>query len=190
MRRLPVWSGILLLLVGAAAAGFYFLHPTTRTVPAGSNAGVQPVTADPTPALLGKVRPDFSLPDLNGRMRNVSEWDGRVIALNFWASWCSPCLKEIPEFVALQNKYGKQGLQFVGVAIQNADQITDFVRRQGINYPVLVGGMAAVSLAEKLGDYMGTLPYTVIIDRSKRINFIHNGRLQGKQAEQVIESLL
>ena len=189
MRRLPVWSGILLLLVGAAAAGFYFLHPGQARHPE-VNAGPPPVAANPTPALIGKTRPDFSLPDLNGRMRNVSEWDGRVIALNFWASWCSPCLKEIPEFVALQNKYGKQGLQFVGVAIQNADQITDFVRRQGINYPVLVGGMAAVSLAEKLGDYMGTLPFTVIIDRSKRINFIHNGRLQGKQAEQVIESLL
>lgn len=180
----------MLLLVCAAAGGFYFLYPDHSVHP-GSKTGDQPVvTADPTPALVGKIRPDFSLPDLNGRMRHVGEWDGRVVVINFWASWCSPCLREIPEFVALQKKYARQGLQFVGVAIQNADQITDFVRQHGINYPILVGGMAAVRLAERLGDYQGTLPYTVIIGRNKRIHFIHNGRIPDKKAEQVIKSLL
>lgn len=189
MRRAPVWSGILLLIICASAAGYYFLYPG-RTRHPETNAGSQPVAANPIPALIGKVRPDFSLPDLNGRVRSASDWDGRVIALNFWASWCAPCVQEIPEFVALQKKYAKQGLQVVGVAIQNADQITGFVRQHGINYPILVGGMAAVRLAEKLGDYTGTLPYTVIIDRNKRIHFIHNGRLQDKQVEQAIKPLL
>lgn len=179
----------MLLTLGSTAAGFYLYQYNFQSGQPASSA-VNTATSIVQSDLTGQVRPDFSLPDIHGTVRNVSEWDGHVIALNFWATWCSPCLQEIPEFVALQNKYAEQGLQFVGIALQNADEISGFVKSRGINYPVLVGQMDVVRLAESLGDNMGTLPYTVIIDRNRKINFIKNGRLQGDKAEKVIRSLL
>ena len=182
MRKPLLATGITLLILASTAAGFY-LYRYHHSQADQQEQAVQPV-------LTGTIRPEFSLPDINGKMRHVSEWDGQVIALNFWATWCPPCMQEIPEFVALQDKYGKQGLQFVGIALQNAQEVSGFVKSKGINYPVLVGNLDVVNLAERLGDDTGTLPYTVIIGRDKRISFIKNGRLQGKQAEQIINSLL
>jgi len=179
---------MLVLMLGSAAAGFY-LHKSGSQSDKLAVPGIAQHTLFPA-ELTGQLRPDFSLPDINGKTRNISEWNGQVVALNFWATWCPPCLEEIPEFVALQNKYAGQGLQFVGIALQSADEVTDFVNSQGINYPVLVGGMDVISLAERLGDETGTLPYTVIIDRNGKIKFINNGQLDGDQAEQVIKSLL
>ena len=188
MRSWQSATSIILLALGSTAAVFYLYQYDSQSSHTASSAGDQETFEQPD--LTGQVLPDFSLPDINGKVRNVREWDGQVIALNFWATWCAPCLQEIPEFVALQNKYAKQGLQFVGIALQNADEITDFVQSQKINYPVLVGHMDVVKLAESLGDNMGILPYTVIIDRNKKIYFIKNGRLHGDKAEQVIKSLL
>lgn len=188
MRKPLVWAGLLTLILAAAAAGFYLQKHTAQPARRVTDNGNQNQLMQPV--LTGQTRPGFALPDLKGKLRDVSEWDGRVIAINFWATWCPPCLKEIPEFVALQNKYAGQGLQFVGVALQSADNVAAFVRKQGINYPVLVGGTDVINLAESLGDATGTLPYTVIIDRHKKIRFVKNGLLGGKQAEQIIKSLL
>lgn len=189
MRKPLVWTGLLMLILAASAAGFYLYQYqySQSHLPVITDANesklVQPVHT-------GQMRPDFSLPDINGKLRHISEWDGRVIVLNFWATWCPPCMQEIPEFMALQDKYAKQDLQFVGIALQNTEEVTEFVKDKGINYPVLVGGLGVANLAERLGDDTGTLPYTVIIGRDKRISFIKNGRLPSKQAEQIINSLL
>ncbi|MCP4044224.1 MAG: TlpA family protein disulfide reductase, partial [Gammaproteobacteria bacterium] len=67
----------------------------------------------------GKPRPEFSLNDLTGTPRRVREWDGRLLFVNFWATWCPPCLREIPTFIELQDRYGSRGLQFLGVAVQD-----------------------------------------------------------------------
>ena len=186
MRALAI--GILLLVLGSTAAGFYLYQHNSQSGQSASSADDQKTIIQQD--LTGQIRPDFSLPDIHGATRNVSEWDGRVVVLNFWATWCQPCQEEIPGFVALQHKYAKQGLQFVGIALQNAKEVSGFVRSQGINYPILVGQMDVVKLAERLGDNMGILPYTVIIGRHKKITFIKNGRLDAGKAEQVIKSLL
>lgn len=188
MRKLLIWAGLPILILAASAAGFYLHKSSSQSSHPAITAGDQDQFVQP--ALTGQMRPYFSLPDINGKLRNVSEWDGRVIALNLWATWCPPCVREIPEFMALQDKYAKQGLQFVGIALQNADDVTAFVRKQRINYPVLVGGTNVFDLADRLGDVTGTLPYTVIIDRHNKIRFIKNGLLGGEQAEQIIKSLL
>jgi len=140
--------------------------------------------------LLGTPRPDFSLADVDGVPRNVGEWDGKVVALNFWATWCPPCRKEIPEFVALQAKYGGRGLQFVGIALQRPEEVRDFMAEHGMNYPVLAGEMDVIRLAERYGNRVGALPYTVIIDRTGRIAYVKAGPLHGEVAEEVITPLL
>lgn len=140
--------------------------------------------------LLGKPSPDFSLMDVSGQRRNVSEWKGKVLAINFWATWCPPCLEEIPHFIKLQDKYGHQGLQFLGIALEGVDEVKEFASEIGINYPLLVGEQEVIKLGTKFGNTIGGLPYTVILDRNGHISFIKMGSLSASEAEQVIISLL
>ena len=149
-----------------------------------------PAPQTTTKDLMGEPSPDFSLMDVSGQSRNVSEWQGKVLVINFWATWCPPCLEEIPHFINLQDKYGHQGLQFLGIALEGVDEVTSFANKIGINYPLLVGEQEVIKLAGKFGNQIGGLPYTVILDKNGLINFIKIGPLSVAEAEQVITSLL
>lgn len=149
-----------------------------------------PVTQISMQDLSGELSPDFSLMDVSGQRRHVSEWKGKVLAINFWATWCPPCLEEIPHFIKLQDKYGHQGLQFLGIALEGVDEVKEFASEIGINYPLLVGEQEVIKLGTKFGNTMGGLPYTVILDRNGHISFIKMGPLSASEAEHVIISLL
>jgi thiol-disulfide isomerase/thioredoxin len=133
---------------------------------------------------------DFSLSDLDGELRSLSEWQGKVIAINFWATWCPPCREEIPAFIELQQQYESEGLQFIGIALQEADEVRSFINEYNVNYPSLVGGDDVIKAAKKLGNDIGALPYTVIIDRSGKITFTRRGPLSKTEAESAIKALL
>jgi peroxiredoxin len=140
-------------------------------------------------SMVGKRITDFSLPDLNGVKHDIHEWDGRVIVLNFWATWCPPCRKETPMFVELQDKLRKKGLQFVGVAIDDHDKVKEFKDTFSINYPVLVGVDNAIEVAKVYGNRFGALPYTVIIDRKGKIVFVQRGKLERDVLEKNLKTL-
>ena len=140
--------------------------------------------------IIGSSRPDFSLVDVAGEVRNIAEWDGKVVAINFWATWCPPCIKEIPEFVELQHKYEAQGLQFIGIALQRPEEVLDFMNEKGMNYPVLAGEMEVIEISELYGNNIGALPYTVIIDRAGLIQYVKRGPLSMENAESIISKLL
>lgn len=132
----------------------------------------------------------FSLFDVNGEQRHLSEWQGKTIVINFWATWCGPCREEIPAFVELQQQYSSKGLQFIGIALQQAEEVHDFMSEFNMNYPVLVGGDDVIKAAKKLGNDIGALPYTVIIDKKGTIAFTRRGPLSKSEAESVIQTLL
>jgi thiol-disulfide isomerase/thioredoxin len=112
---------------------------------------------------------DFVLPDVQGKQRRLSQWRGKVVVLNFWATWCSPCLEEIPLFIYFQEKYKDQGLQIIGVAIDSRDNVVKFRQALPINYPVLIDTGAGMKIMEQYGNRVGSLPYSVMIDRDGRI---------------------
>lgn len=132
----------------------------------------------------------ISLPDLQGKQRALEEWRGKVILLNFWASWCGPCQYEIPDFVEFQNQYRDAGLQVVGVGIDEARKLGNVRRSLGINYPTLVAGLGGDSLLAKWGDYRGIVPYTVLIDRDGRIAMIRSGPFDRRSFEYHVLPLL
>lgn len=128
--------------------------------------------------LLGQIRPVFALPDRSGAMQPVTQWDGRIIVLNFWATWCTPCRTEIPLLNALQKEFNSRGVQVIGVAIDNADAVQEFIQNVvALNYPVLIGGNEAIGVVVRYGNVAGTLPYTVFIRRDGKIEAMASGAL-------------
>ncbi|MEX2525756.1 MAG: TlpA disulfide reductase family protein [Gammaproteobacteria bacterium] len=188
--------GLICLLAISAGAGFYLYQQDSGNPRPNADAadGERPPEATQEAAtpdsVIGARRPDFSLPDLEGRERHISEWDGNVLVINFWATWCPPCLKEIPEFVELQSEYGDQGLQFVGIALQDPSDVVDFARKHGMNYPNLVGELPVIRIAEAYGNNTGALPYTTVVDRQGTVVFVRQGPMRGPEVEAVIEPLL
>lgn len=145
----------------------------------------------PINQLVGKKRPGFSFKDLSGKMRLTDEWNGKILIVNFWATWCPPCRKEMPAFVELQKKYGAKGLQFVGIALDNETDVKDFADNFEINYPILIAAdLAGVNTAKAYGDHLGALPYTVIVDRQGIIQFVNPGEITLHQTEAIILKLL
>ena len=134
-----------------------------------------------------RIAPDFSRVDLDGKKTRLSSFRGKVVLLNFWATWCAPCLAEMPRFVEWQQKYGPRGLQLVGVSMDDEEApVRAMYRRLRLNYPVLMGD-------EKVGELYGGilgLPVTFLIDREGKIRFQHDGETRLEVIEREIQELL
>lgn len=131
-----------------------------------------------------------NLPDIQGENQVVSQWLGNVLVVNFWATWCTPCREEIPEFIEAQKKFRDQGLVFIGIAIDQADKVKMFSQEFDINYPVLIGSLNTWSLLEAAGNRQSALPYTVVINRSGEIVETYLGRVNLKKLEKLVVPLL
>ena len=129
---------------------------------------------------------DFSLPDLTGQQIKLSNYRGKVVLLDFWATWCEPCRREIPQFVQLQEAYRQQGFQVVGVSLDDeAEPVREFYRGFKMNYPVVMGN---AKLAEKYGGILG-LPIAFLIGRDGRIYHKHIGETASSVLEREITAL-
>jgi peroxiredoxin len=131
-----------------------------------------------------------SLPDTKGKETPLAQWKGKVVVVNFWATWCVPCREEMPEFVVTQRELGGRGVQFVGIAIDQPDKIDAFAAELNLNYPALVGGFGAIELSKTLGNRYGALPFTVIVDRAGRVAHTQLGRLKEPQLRTILTHLL
>jgi thiol-disulfide isomerase/thioredoxin len=174
-------SLLIVALIAIAAGGYYFYQQ--NNIVRGSNSAI---IVKPNSDAIFKTR----IADLAGIRQPIEQWRGKILVVNFWATWCPPCRKEIPEFIALQKQYGEQGLQFVGIALDEKAKIQSFVDEVGINYPILVGDLEAVALAQTSGNRLGGLPYTVIIDQKGQIIATEMGALSKEKLITIISPLL
>lgn len=174
-KRIQILSGAVVAI--AVVVGLYFLNarwiaPATHQVKA---AGNHPVA------------PDFSLTDINGARLALSDYKGKVVLLDFWASWCGPCRVEIPWFVEMQEKYREQGFAVLGVAMQDTpESVTKFYQAFHLNYPVAMGNS---NLAAQYGGIFG-LPTSFVIGRDGRIYSEHSGTTGANVFQSEIEQLL
>jgi thiol-disulfide isomerase/thioredoxin len=132
---------------------------------------------------------EFTLPDLDNRPQAVSQWRGKLVLVNFWATWCPPCREEIPLFVEFQRQYAARGLQIVGVAIDQRGPVSEFARREGMNYPQLLGGDTGLALMAELGNRTGSLPYSVVLAPDGSVSGRKLGAYQRGELESLIKQL-
>jgi cytochrome c biogenesis protein CcmG/thiol:disulfide interchange protein DsbE len=152
--------------------------------PAADNLAAK--TETPAPIVYRRA-PSFTRIDLNRRQVSLADYRGKVVLLNFWATWCVPCLSEMPRFVAWQQEYGGRGLQVIGISMDDEEQpVRITYQKYRLNYPVVMGD-------EKIGEMYGGifgLPVTFLIDRSGKIRFKHEGDTDIKTIESEMRGLL
>jgi peroxiredoxin len=168
---------IFLLVALAAAGGGYAMHLARATAPAPLVAGAR----DPLMA---------SFHDLEGNPRTLAQWRGQVLVVNFWATWCPPCLKEIPAFMELQRRLGKSGVQFVGVALDGRAEVAAFVRQHELNYPTLAGEEDVARYMQEQGNKIGALPFTLVFDRAGTLRHTHQGEWSAEALDKVLAAYL
>lgn len=163
-------AGVVALLLGALAA-VLLLRDAEQPADAGSLLAI-------------------ALPDLDGREQPLAQWRGKLLVVNFWATWCAPCREEMPMFVKLQAEQGARGLQFVGIAVDEAPKVREFATEIGLNYPSLIGGFGAMELSRTFGNRVMALPFTVIIGRDGRIVMTQLGPVKPQQLEAAMREFL
>ena len=173
------WSLFMAVAIAAAALGFYFGQPQVQNQsPTDTN------TQDAGQKLTGLP---LSTPE--GKAASLSQWQGKVLVVNFWATWCPPCREEMPEFSHTQQKLADKGVQFVGIGIDTPDNIINFSKTNPVSYPLLMGSYETLKLTAELGNKSSALPFTVILDRNGRIAHSKTGKLDQAELEKLLSPL-
>jgi len=131
----------------------------------------------PEPPSLPAELPAITLPDLTGTPRSLSEWRGRTLLVNFWATWCAPCRREMPLLQSVHAATDGTRFQIVGIAIDRTDPVQDFVAETGVTYPILVGQQAALDAAGQFGEAFMALPFSVLAAPDGSVLAVHTGEL-------------
>lgn len=185
MNRLVL---IIIVALAAGAAGYFSYSVTRASADSGqAETDARTVSGDP---LLGQKRPDYTLGSVDGARVSASQFDGKVVLVNFWATWCAPCREEMPMLMALREQHHAQGLEVVGIAMDDVQRARDFVAELGIDYPNLVGSTDVMATMQLYGNASGTLPYSVLVDRAGLVRWVKLGILERPELEAEITGLL
>jgi thiol-disulfide isomerase/thioredoxin len=173
------WQALLAGVVAVAftAAGFLYYQWQSRDVP-------------PDPAVAGRRVLAASFMGIDDKLQPFEQWRGKVLVVNFWATWCAPCREDIPGFIQFQERYRASGVQFVGVAIDQKERVAPYAKEMGINYPLLVGGLETMEFARELGNRRSVLPFTLVIDRTGTVTTAQIGIIRPDKLETLLKPLL
>ena len=126
----------------------------------------------------------------DGKSINTEDWRGKVLVVNFWASWCPPCVDEMPTLDRVSKEYGSKNVLFVGIGIDSPSNIRDFLEKTPVSYPIAIGGLEGSNLAKQMGNTQGALPYTVIINASGKSTFTKLGKINEDELKKAINGAL
>ena len=182
-------------VLGAAVLGAFLyerLHPApSQATPA--SAAVIAARPEAPPAEAETVpteRPLFALADLAGKPHSIGEWDGKALIVNFWATWCAPCRREMPLLSGIQREYGPKGVEVVGIAVDIAADVKTYLAKAPVDYPVLVGEQDAIDAAQAFGVNALAFPFTAFTDPKGRILMVHVGELHEATARAILRIAL
>lgn len=187
-------TSVLLGVIVAAACGgavAYLAHE--RGLGDWGQAAQEPRDGPPTgtaePSRLVDTLPTFQLADRDGQLRSLQDWPGQALIVNFWATWCAPCRREIPLLKQLQQDHAGDGVQVIGIAIDFRDKVLAYAEEMQIDYPLLIGEQEALDAAAAFGVTTVGLPFTVFSDRQGRVVTAHLGELTAAQADLILATV-
>jgi thiol-disulfide isomerase/thioredoxin len=191
--RLVVLGALILAALWAGIRVYSASHPGTAAVRVAAGTSSAPTLSDLTPAELAAPAiqiperlPVFRLNDLSGHPKSSEVFQGKPLVLNFWATWCAPCRREIPLLKSLSQEWAPQQLTIIGIAVDHPDQVRRFVDDFKIGYPVLVGEQDALDLATQLGVAAPAFPFSVFVDRRGEVVTLFVGELHRQQAALIL----
>jgi thiol-disulfide isomerase/thioredoxin len=175
-------SALVALMAGA------LLYAVRVPMQSPSPAPAPPSQEIPQPRILEVItHPSFALPDVSGVERDFSEWDGKNRIVNFWATWCAPCRREIPLLKAFQDQQGDNGFQVIGIAVDFPDAVANYAEAAQFNYPVLVGEQEAMAIAESSGVEFVGLPFTMFVASDGELLSAYIGELHPSHLDEIVE---
>jgi len=175
--------GILLVAVAALMAGLYLSASLNQPTP-------EAVYLSANSDLAGSYRPDFHLGSSTGEFVTPADFPGKTLLINFWATWCEPCRKEMPMLNDLQSQYGPAGLQVIGIALDDVQSVRDFAEKLGITYTILVGEADVMDTNRAYGNVSGMLPFSVLVDKEGVIRWQYAGEIQQNEISVLLDELL
>lgn len=170
------WIIITLISLLALLAGVFSSHWISKTGLA-SDPAIKAFFANP-----------WQTPD--GKLIKTEAWQGKVLVVNFWASWCPPCVEEMPTLDLLQNDFLQQNVLFVGIGIDSPSNIREFLKNTPVSYPIVIGGLEGSSLSKQLGNTSGALPYTLIINSKGKAVYSKLGKISEDELRKAIKSAI
>lgn len=193
----PIGYVVVALIAAAAGFGIYQFALAPRVaveVPQAANEAAPTESAPATETEAGdnalpEVLPDFSLANLEGKPQSIRSWEGKSMIVNFWATWCAPCRREIPLLKKIQAEHGAEGFQIVGVAVDFRDDVLKYAKEMGIDYPLLIGEEDGLEAVTKFGRGSLGFPFTVFTDNKQRLVLFHLGEIHPEQAEVMLAAV-
>ncbi|NND45114.1 MAG: TlpA family protein disulfide reductase [Xanthomonadales bacterium] len=173
---------VLAVLLGAGAAWLFLAQ-----APGSKKEGLSRPAAS---ELIGEQRPDFSLGSTTGAILQASDFDGQLLLVNFWATWCKPCREEMPMLAEVQREFAPRGFQVLGIALDDVAQARDFLAELGIEYPNAVGTVDVMALSAAYGNRAGVLPYSVLVDRDGVIRWNLLGEIEEHELRELLAQWL
>jgi len=169
-------AGLILLVAALAGIAGFFFNQGALISPVADGAAQRLMLA--------------SFSDLGGKPQSLSQWRGKVLVVNFWATWCTPCREEVPALINVRRKYAPNGVEIVGIAIDNVSKVREYAEEMHIDYILLIAGMESLNISKDLGNKAGVLPFTVVLDRDGKVAYTHAGALTEASLGQILTPLL
>lgn len=185
MKHAAIVAAVVVAGLAGAVAFVAYEQIKARTAQTPTPA---PAPAAPASQLV-ETLPQFQLADRDGQMRSLQDWPDRALIVNFWATWCAPCRREIPLLQQLQRDHADEGFQVIGIAVDFRDKVLAYADEMQIEYPLLIGEQEALDAAAAFGVATVGLPFTVFSDRQGRIVTAHLGELTAAEADLILDAV-
>jgi thiol-disulfide isomerase/thioredoxin len=183
-----IWAGLKAYSVRGAHRAYGIAVPAGTASAPNPSDSLASETGVPHPVVPARL-PEFSLKDLTGKSTPISAWSGKSLVINFWATWCAPCRREIPLLKTLAAEWAGRDLEVVGIAVDYRDKVQDFAGRFKIDYPVLIGDQDALDVAAKFDMSAPAFPFTVFTDRRGEVVALFVGELHRPQVDFILSEV-